>query len=128
VIDILPEQKEKLARKDYGGSMRLGAYPCNLKEGTIVHEAYGVEQISERHRHRFEINPEYVKRLEEAGLVFSGVSPDREYLMEIAELPRSVHPFYVGTQFHPELKARPLSPHPLFNAFVKASMERSKNR
>jgi CTP synthase len=104
--------------------MRLGAYPCNLKKGTIVREAYGVEQISERHRHRFEINPEYVEQLEKAGLVFSGVSPDRAYLMEIAELPRSVHPFYVGTQFHPELKARPLSPHPLFNAFIKAAIER----
>ena len=80
--------------------------------------------ISERHRHRFEINPEYVGQLEKAGLVFSGVSPDREYLKEIAELPRSVHPFYVGTQFHPELRARPLSPHPLFTAFIKAAKER----
>ncbi|HEY4487220.1 MAG TPA: CTP synthase [Candidatus Paceibacterota bacterium] len=124
VIDILPEQKEKLARKDYGGSMRLGAYPCLLKEGTVVREVYGAERVEgERHRHRFEINPEYVSQLEKAGLVFSGESPDRK-LMEIAELPRSIHPFYVGTQFHPELRARPLSPHPLFDAFIKEALEK----
>ena len=123
VIDILPEQRKKLAMKDYGGSMRLGAYPCVLKEGTIVREAYGEENISERHRHRYEINPEYVKQLEEAGLVFSGKSPDG-LLMEIAELPKNVHPFFLGTQFHPELKARPLAPHPLFSAFIKAAIGR----
>jgi len=127
VLDILPEQREKLARKDYGGSMRLGAYPCVLKEGTVVREAYGgAERIEgERHRHRFEINPEHVERLEQAGLVFSGESPDRK-LMEIAELPKDVHPFMIGTQFHPELRARPLSPHPLFNAFIKAALERGQ--
>ncbi|HUO56045.1 MAG TPA: CTP synthase [Candidatus Paceibacterota bacterium] len=125
VIDILPEQREKLAHKDYGGSMRLGAYPCDLTKGTIVHEAYGVGKISERHRHRFEINPMYVEQLEKAGLVFSGKWSDGN-LKEIAELPRSVHPFFVGTQFHPELKARPLAPHPLFNAFIKATLERQK--
>jgi CTP synthase len=126
VIDILPEQKEKIERKDYGGSMRLGAYPCLLKEGSIVRDVYGADRIdSERHRHRYEINPEYVERLEQAGLVFSGESPERSYLKEIAELPRSVHPFFVGTQYHPELRARPLAPHPLFNAFLKAAIERS---
>ena len=126
VIDILPEQREKLARKDYGGSMRLGAYPCVLKDGTVVREVYDKERIEgERHRHRFEINPEYVEQLETAGLVFSGESPDRK-LMEIAELPRAVHPFYVGTQFHPELRARPLSPHPLFDAFIKAALDNHK--
>ena len=124
VIDILPEQREKLARKDYGGSMRLGAYPCVLEEGTIVREAYGTEKISERHRHRFEINPKYVGQLEGAGLVFSGKWQDGD-LREIAELPKHVHPFMVGTQFHPELKARPLKPHPLFNAFLKAAMTRA---
>lgn len=123
VIDILPEQKEKLARKDYGGSMRLGAYPCDLSDGSIVREAYGEKKISERHRHRFEINPVYVSELEKAGLVFSGQWSDGD-LKEIAELPKSVHPFYVGTQFHPELKARPLSPHPLFNAFIQAAIAR----
>lgn len=126
VIDILPEQKEKLARSDYGGSMRLGAYPCLLKEGSVVREAYGVKEVSERHRHRYEINPEYVEKLEKAGLVFSGVSPDRSYLMEIAELPKNVHPFYVGTQYHPELRARPLTPHPLFTAFIKAASKKGK--
>ena len=135
VIDILPDQREKLARKDYGGSMRLGAYPCVLKEGTIVHEAYlpalqqagGKKEISERHRHRYEINPEYVKQLEKAGLVFSGHWQDGK-LMEIAELPKDVHPFMLGTQFHPELRARPLSPHPLFSAFIKAAIDRTSKR
>ncbi len=125
VIMILPEQIEKLAKKDYGGSMRLGAYPCKLEEGTIAREAYGEKTISERHRHRYEVNPEYVSRLEDAGLVFSGRSPSGK-LMEIAELPKSVHPFMLGTQFHPELKARPLSPHPLFTAFIKAAIVRGK--
>ena len=136
IVDILPEQKEKLARKDYGGSMRLGAYPCDLVKGTAAHDAYvaagriesGVDgSTSERHRHRYEINPEYIEQLEKAGLVFSGKSPDRS-LMEIAELPKHMHPFMLGTQFHPELRARPLAPHPLFTAFIKASMERSKNK
>lgn len=121
VIDILPEQKELLAKKDYGGSMRLGAYPCVLKDGTIARAAYGKKEISDRHRHRYEVNPEYIERLEKAGLVFSGQSPDRS-LMEIAELPKSVHPFMLGTQFHPELKARPLEPHPLFDAFIAAAI------
>jgi len=105
--------------------MRLGAYPCDLVEGTIAREAYGKGSISERHRHRYEVNPEYIERLTKAGLVFSGISPDRR-LMEIAELPKKEHPFMLGTQFHPEMKARPLSPHPLFSAFVKAAMERKK--
>lgn len=121
VIGVLPEQIEKLAQKDYGGTMRLGAYPCKLRKGTIAAEAYGKKEVSERHRHRYEVNPEYVKRLEDAGLVFSGRSPDG-HLMEIAELPREAHPFMLGTQFHPELKARPLSPHPLFSAFIQAAL------
>lgn len=120
IIMILPEQVEKLAKKDYGGSMRLGAYPCALKEGTIARDAYGRADISERHRHRYEVNPEYVQQLTDAGLVFSGTSPDGR-LCEIAELPKSVHPFMLGTQFHPELKARPLAPHPLFDAFIAAA-------
>lgn len=125
VIDIMPGQREKLARKDYGGSMRLGAYPCVLKEGTIAQSAYGKKSVSERHRHRYEINPTYVEQLEKAGLVFSGRWQDGK-LMEIAELPKDVHPFMLGTQFHPELRARPLSPHPLFTAFIQASIERAK--
>jgi CTP synthase len=133
IIDILPEQKEKLAKNDYGGSMRLGAYPCNLEKGTIAYDAYGSDSISERHRHRFEVNPKYIAELEDARLIFSGRSPDN-HLMEIAELPKSVHPFMLGTQFHPELRARPLSPHPLFTAFIKAAslrrqaMERAKTK
>ncbi|HEY4522742.1 MAG TPA: CTP synthase, partial [Candidatus Paceibacterota bacterium] len=122
-----PEQREKLARKDYGGSMRLGAYTAKLAEGSIAYAAYGAGTISERHRHRYEVNPDYIAKLEAAGLIFSGRSPDG-HLMEIAELPQSQHPFMLGTQFHPELKARPLSPHPLFDAFVKASIHRSKEK
>ena len=120
IIDILPDQIEKMKKKEYGGSMRLGAYPCELKSGTIARDAYGEAKISERHRDRFEVNPEYIERLEKAGLVFSGMSPDKT-LMEIAELPKSKHPFMLGSQFHPELKARPLSPHPLFTAFIRAA-------
>lgn len=128
VIFIMPDQREKLANKDYGGSMRLGAYPCYLQKGTIAREAYKQEMISERHRHRYEVNPNYVAQLQKAGLVFSGVSPHGKqgHLMEIAELPKSKHPFMVGTQFHPELKARPLSPHPLFSAFIRAASGKKK--
>ena len=120
VIMILPEQVEKLKNKDYGGSMRLGAYPCDLAKDTIAAASYGTHTISERHRHRYEVNPDYIVQLEQAGLVFSGRSPDG-VLMEIAELPKSEHPFMLGTQFHPELRARPLTPHPLFNAFITAA-------
>ena len=105
--------------------MRLGAYPAHLKKGTIARGAYKKEMVEERHRHRYEINPDYVARLEEAGLVFSGTSPDG-ILMEIAELPRSVHPFMLGTQFHPELQARPLDPHPLFTEFLTAAVAQKK--
>ena len=121
VIHIMPEQEKKLLKLDYGGSMRLGAYPTVLKKGSVAETAYGKNKISERHRHRFEVNNAYVTELERAGLVFSGVSPDGG-LCEIAELPKSVHPFFLGTQFHPEFRARPLSPHPLFTAFIKASL------
>jgi CTP synthase len=127
IIDILPEQKKLMAESKYGATMRLGAYPAVLKKGTIVEKAYGRTKISERHRHRYEVNPAYVKRIEKGGLVFSGQSPSRR-LMEVAELPRSVHPFFLGTQFHPELKSRPLRPHPLFKEFMKAAKERSKNK
>lgn len=139
VIDIMPEQKKHMAEGKYGATMRLGAYPCELKPGTIAFDAYNSAVsdstlnakrstlISERHRHRYEVNPDYIKQLEKAGLVFSGTSPDG-ILMEIAELPRSGHPFFLGTQFHPELQARPLSPHPLFTAFLKAAVERSKKK
>ena len=120
VIDILPEQKQKMKNSNYGGTMRLGAYPANLKTGTIAKKAYNSAKISERHRHRYEVNPEYIERLEAKGWVFSGTSPDRR-LMEISELPKNIHPFFVGTQFHPELKSRPLTGHPLFLEFIKAA-------
>lgn len=123
VIDIMPDQKKKLAEGDYGGSMRLGAYPAELREGTVAIHAYNKKEISERHRHRYEVNPKYVAELEKAGLVFSGKSPDGK-LCEIAELPASAHPFFLGTQFHPEFLARPLSPHPLFTAFIKAALKK----
>ena len=125
VIDILPEQKKLMEEKNYGGTMRLGAYPAVLAKGTIAREAYGREKISERHRHRFEVNPPYVHRLERAGMVFSGQSPSRR-LMEVMELPRKSHPFFVGSQFHPELKSRPMDPHPLFREFMKAASRRKK--
>ena len=103
--------------------MRLGAWPAVLKKGTIAHEAYIVENISERHRHRYEVSPEYISEIEKVGMIFSGTSPDGR-LMEIAELPKNMHPFFLGTQFHPEFKARPLHPHPLFTAFIKACLKK----
>lgn len=136
VIDIMPEQKKHIKEENFGATMRLGAYPCELKHGTVAYEAYAGDSqtnppvsltISERHRHRFEVNPDYIPQLEEAGLVFSGKSPNG-VLMEIAELPKDVHPFMLGTQFHPELKSRPLSPHPLFTAFLSASIARGKKK
>jgi CTP synthase len=120
VIDIIPEQKKNLEDKNYGATMRLGAYPAVLKKGTISFEAYGKKKISERHRHRWEVNPEYIEKLEKGGLIFSGKSPNRR-LMEIAELPRSLHPFFLGTQFHPEFTSSPLKPQPLFLEFIKAA-------
>lgn len=123
VIDIMPEQKKNLEDKNYGATMRLGAYPANIKKGTIAYEAYKKDKISERHRHRWEVNPEYIERLSKSGLVFSGISPDRK-LMEISELPRSVHPFLLGTQFHPEFTSWPLKPQPLFFEFIKATLKK----
>ncbi|MBU6388552.1 CTP synthase [Patescibacteria group bacterium] len=127
VVDVMLEQKKHLADNKYGGTMRLGVYPCYLKKNTLARAAYKKELVEERHRHRYEINPAYVKRLEDAGLVFSGTSPDG-VLMEIAELPRDVHPFMLGTQFHPELQARPLAPHPLFTEFLRAAMSRKRKK
>jgi CTP synthase len=137
VVDIMPEQKAKLEVKDFGGSMRLGSYLCVIKKGTVAYDAYkkfGSDRISktkqgeaiwERHRHRYEVNPVYVKQIADAGLVFSGTSPDGR-LMEIAELPKKVHPYFVASQFHPEFLARPLSPHPLFSGLIEAALARKK--
>lgn len=121
VIDILAEQKEILHEHRYGASMRLGAYPARLKKGTKVWQLYGKQDtISERHRHRYEVNPQFIPLLESKGLVFSGASPDRR-LMEFVELPD--HPFFVATQAHPEFKSRFGKPAPLFYGFVKAAAE-----
>ncbi len=115
VIDVMPDQRDIA---DMGGTMRLGLYPCHLTPGTKTAEAYGVEVVEERHRHRFEFNNAFRERLTGAGLILSGLSPDGR-LVEIIELPN--HPFMVGTQFHPEFKSRPNRPHPLFRDFIKAS-------
>ncbi|MEK7070155.1 MAG: CTP synthase [Patescibacteria group bacterium] len=122
IVDILPEQKEKLKQKDYGGSMRLGAYKAKVEKGTIAFDSYGREIISERHRHRYEVNYGFVKQLQEKGIIFSCKSPDGK-LMEIAELPKNIHPFFLGAQFHPEFKSRPLDPHPLFLKFIETSIK-----
>ncbi len=122
VIDILPEQKEKLAHKQYGATMRLGDHKAVLEPQTIVSQAYGKRVITERHRHRYEVNPKYIKKLEAKGAIFSGKSPDRR-LMEFFELAKSQHPFFVSTQAHPEFLSRPTVPHHLFREFIKASMK-----
>lgn len=121
VIDLLPEQKDI---EDLGGTMRLGLYPCKLEENTIAKECYQEELVYERHRHRYEFNNEYRKVLQETGLRISGVSPD-DRLVEIVELPN--HPWFVGTQFHPEFISRPNRPHPLFKGFVEAAQANSNN-
>jgi CTP synthase len=121
VIDFIPEQVKILQESRYGATMRLGAYPAVLKKGSIVHSLYGSENASERHRHRYEVNPDYVEKLEGCGIVFSGRSPDG-VLMEFMELPN--HPYFVGTQAHPEFKSRPLRPAPLFDGLIKAAKKR----
>ncbi len=116
VIDFLPDQSDET---DKGGTLRLGAYPCVIKDGTTMRKAYGKKEISERHRHRYEFNNDYREPLEKAGLTLSGMSPDGT-LVETVEL--SDRPFFVGVQYHPEFKSRPNKPHPLFSAFIKASI------
>ncbi len=122
VIGVMPDQKEKIARGEMGGTMRLGEYATVLTKGSLVAHAYNAREIKERHRHRYEVNPAYIERLSEKGVVFSGTSPDGT-LMETMELSQEAHPFFVGVQYHPEFHARPLTPHPLFTAFVKAAYE-----
>ena len=122
VIDMMADQR---TIKNMGGTMRLGAYPCVLQKGTKAHAAYKKEVISERHRHRYEVNNKFRKPLQDKGMVFSGLSPDGN-LVEIAEL--RDHPWFVGGQFHPELKSRALTPHPLFRDFVKAAVAHSKEK
>ncbi len=127
VIDLLPLQKKHLAEQHIGGTMRLGAYSAQLKVGTKVHALYGCNQILERHRHRYEVNPVYVDRLQQAGLVFSGYHErsDGTRLMEYIELPK--HPFFVATQAHPEFKSRLESAHPIYTGFIQASIEHHKH-
>lgn len=126
VIATMADQEDIVAGKgDLGGTMRLGAYPATLTEGSLVAEAYGSTEISERHRHRYEVNNAYRDALTKAGLHISGTSPDGR-LVEFVELDRSLHPFFVATQAHPELKSRPTRPHPLFASFVKAAVAYSQ--
>ncbi|KKS21612.1 MAG: CTP synthetase [candidate division WWE3 bacterium GW2011_GWA1_41_8] len=133
VIHIMPNQKEYLEKKQYGGTIRLGAWPCKLDKNSILYKAYknegserlNEETVEERHRHRYEFNNDYLKQLEKAGMVISGTSPDGK-LVESIELPIDVHPFFVGTQFHPEYKSRPLAPHPIFVGFIEACIKQQK--
>ncbi len=126
VIATMDDQKEIVAGgADMGGSMRLGLYKATLSAGSIVAEVYGTTEISERHRHRYEVNNQYREQIAKAGLSFSGIFTDRD-LVEFVELPREVHPYYVGTQAHPELRSRPTRPHPLFVGLIKAAIAQQK--
>lgn len=120
IIDVMPEQKALLKEKKYGGTMRLGAYKCIIKPKTISFRAYGLSEVFERHRHRYELNNKFRDILEKKGMIMTGINPERN-LVEIIELKN--HPFFLGTQFHPEYKSRPLNPHPLFREFVKACLK-----
>ena len=121
IIDFMSGQSEAI---DKGGTLRLGSYPCRIKRGTKMEKCYGAEMIYERHRHRYEFNNKYRKKLVEDGLVISGTSPD-DSLVETVEL--CGHPFFVGVQFHPEFKSRPNQPHPLFKGFIAAALEQAKS-
>jgi len=117
--------EKREAAGDMGGTMRLGAYPHPLEEGSLIAEIYGSNEVSERHRHRYEVNIEYKEVLEKAGLIFSGMSPDG-LLPETIEYSRDVHPWFIGVQYHPELKSRPFDPHPLFSSFIAAAKEQGR--
>nr|WP_154924303.1 CTP synthase [Microbacterium testaceum] len=126
VVATMAEQVDILESGDLGGTMRLGLYPADLGEGSLAAEVYGANRISERHRHRYEVNNAYRQQLSDAGLVFSGLNPDLD-LVEFVELPRDVHPYYIATQAHPELRSRPTEPHPLFRGLVGAALERHRS-
>jgi len=120
---IIFKLRDLVGVDELGGTMRLGEYVCGLKEGSLARDVYhDAEQIGERHRHRYEFNPEFRNILEKEGLVFSGVSPDGKFV-EMIELPREKHPYFIACQFHPEYKSKPLNAHPLFTSFVKAAWE-----
>jgi CTP synthase len=129
MLEWYDEQKQAVqirdAGSDKGASMRLGAYWCLIAPGTLAEKAYGITEISERHRHRYEFNNAYKERLEEKGLVISGLSPNGE-LVEIVEL--KDHPWFLGCQFHPEFKSRPMEPHPLFRNFIQAALKYKQSR
>ncbi|HVE63147.1 MAG TPA: CTP synthase [Mycobacteriales bacterium] len=128
VIATMADQRDVVAgERDMGGTMRLGLYPCKLLAGSQAADAYGEPYVDERHRHRYEVNNAYRKQLEDAGLIFSGTSPDGR-LVEIAELPKEAHRFFVGAQFHPEFRSRPTRAHPLFSAFIEAAVGWSEER
>ena len=120
VICLMSDQEDV---EDKGGTMRLGAYDCRLSKKTLAHRLYGEKKISERHRHRFEFNNDYTERFEKGGMALSGKNPDRN-LVEIVEI--ADHPFFIGVQFHPEFKSRPLRPHPVFDGFIAAALQRSR--
>jgi CTP synthase len=122
---VIYKLRELKGVDELGGTMRLGAYPCRLAEGSFARKAYGVEEVSERHRHRYEFNREYEPVLTSNGLLLSGQTPDGVYV-EICELPE--HPWYLGCQFHPEFKSKPLEPHPLFRAFLEAALHYREQR
>ncbi|MBD3943870.1 CTP synthase [Microbacterium sp. NEAU-LLC] len=126
VIATMEEQVDILDHGDLGGTMRLGLYPADLAEGSIAAEVYGSSRASERHRHRYEVNNRYREQIAEAGLVFSGINPDLD-LVEYVELPRDVHPYYIATQAHPELRSRPTNANPLFRGLVGAALERHRS-
>ena len=132
VIHIMPDQEKKLLNREYGATMRLGSWDCVVVRGTKTEKAYlasglikktGKAKISERHRHRYEFNNKYREELEKAGLTIAGTTPDGR-LVEIIEI--TEHPFFVGSQFHPEFQSHPLSPHPLFNSFIQATQKAKK--
>ena len=125
-IATMEEQVEILDGGDLGGTMRLGLYPAKLAEGSIAAEVDGSTDVEERHRHRYEVNNHYRDQISEAGLVFSGLNPDLG-LVEFVELPRDVHPYYIATQAHPELRSRPTEAHPLFRGLVGAAIERASS-
>jgi CTP synthase len=122
---VIYKLRELLGVDEMGGTMRLGAWPCKLEPGSLANRAYGKTEISERHRHRYEFNRDYEKTLTNAGLLITGRTPDENYV-EIIEAPE--HPWFLGCQFHPEFKSKPLEPHPLFAAFIGAALEHKKNR